>query len=414
MTNKGRKILLKIIIFVLTIAIFFGGFFVGRCTIDSDVRAVKNIIEKYKKYYYFEENNITEIISDALLDKYSTYYSKEEYELILNSAKGYNEGFGITLENDTNKITQIIYNSPCDLLGIKAGGILQKVIIDGQEYTNVLETLQNASVDTKVQLVIDYSGDIKNYTLSKNAYKQTFVRYFGNSGEYGYISKNNGIEYTKIDTASIINDEGVGYIKYTSFSGRGNNLEGSVGQFKNILNIFKEQNKTKLILDLRDNGGGYMDILQEISSMVIPIKNNQTPIIAVARDKYNNLTSYGSKKTCFEDFNIKQLVILANSNSASASEVLIGAILDYSNLYVDCNVNLLISDENKGNTRTYGKGIMQTTYTNLDGSAVKLTTAKLTLPLSGKCIHDTGFTEQLDNRIKVVSENEIIGVAINI
>ncbi len=414
MTSKGRKILLKITIFLLIIITFIGGFFIGRCTTDSDVRAVKNIIEKYKKYYYFEENNITEIISDALFDKYSKYYSKEEYELIMNSAKGYNEGFGISLENDTNKITQIIYNSPCDLLGVKVGGILQKVIIDGQEYTNVLETLQNASVNTSAQLVIDYDGIIKNYTVTKKEYKQTFVRYFDNSGEYGYISKSDGIEYVKIDSSTIINAENVGYIKYTSFSGRGNDLEGSVGQFKNILNIFKEQNKTKLILDLRDNGGGYMDILQEISSMVIPIKNNQTPIIAVARDKNQNVTSYSSKKTCFEDFNVSELVILANSNSASASEVLIGAILDYSNLYVDCNVKLLISDENKGNVRTYGKGIMQTTFTNLDGSAVKLTTAKLTLPLSGKCIHDTGFTEQFDNRIKVVSENEIISTAINI
>ena len=100
--------------------------------------------------------------------------------------------------------------------------------------------------------------------------------------------------------------------------------------------------------------------------------------------------------------------------SASASEVLIGAILDYASNYSNLELSVLISDENRGNTSTYGKGIMQTTFLNLDGSAVKLTTAKLTLPLSNKCIHGVGFSEDFDSRVKVVSENDILNYAINL
>ncbi len=412
MKNKG-KILLKILPYFLAVITFFTGVLVGNLFLDKDVRAVKNLVEKYKQYYYFEEGNIVDIISSTLLDDYSTYYTKEEYKKIKDGAKGYTDGIGIRVDNQTKRIKMVLGNSPCDLANVKAGGIVKKVIVGGEEYINDTSILNTLSVGSSVQLFIDYDGTLKTFNIIKSNYKQTFVNYFDVDGEYSFRG-NDGIDFVKISNTSFVLDDKVGYLKYTSFSGKGNGLEGSVGQFKRALEQFKSNNRTKLILDLRDNGGGYVDILKEIGSLIVPVQKGESPVISISTDKKGNVEYFKSKNSTFEDYNISHLVVLANSMSASASEVLIGAILDYSALYSNLKLDVLISDENKNNTATYGKGIMQTTYLNLDGSAVKLTTAKLTLPLSNKSIHGVGFNEDFDNRIKVISENNILNYAISL
>ncbi len=411
--KKFGKILLKILPYFLCAVTFFTGFLVGNGCLDKDVRAVKNLIEKYKEYYYFEEGNIIDLITPSLLDKYSEYYTKEEYKKIQKGAKGYTDGIGLRLENTTNKILLVTLNSPCDLVGVKEGGIVKKVIIDGAHYLNVQEILNQTSVGKNVSLVVDYNGEETVYNIFKSNYKQTFVKYLDNTGEYSFRG-NDGINFVKTSENSVILNDDTGYLQYTSFSGKDSGLEGSVGQFAHALEKFTNDNKSKLILDLRYNGGGYVDVLEEIATMVLPSSNGSKQVIGVATDKYGNIEKFKTKSVTFENYGIKKLIILANSMTASASEVLIGAILDYASNYNGLELRVLISDENKNNTSTYGKGIMQTTYVNFDGSAVKLTTAKLTLPLSNKSIHGVGFTESFDSRIKVVSENDIINYALSL
>ena len=411
--KKFGKVLLKILPYFLAVVTFFVGVLVGNGILDKDVRAVKDLVEKYKQYYYFEEGNIIDLVSSTLLDDYSEYYTKEEYQKVKDGSKGYTDGIGLRIDNTTNKIKLVLYNSPCDLAGVKEGGIVKKVIIDGTEYENIKQTLDQTTVGQSICLVIDYNGTINTYNIVKSNYKQTFVKYADNTGEYSFRGNSN-IRYEKISDNSFVTDSSIGYLKYTSFSGKDSGLEGSVGQFDCALDNFKNASKSKLILDLRDNGGGYVDVLEQIASMILPTANGSSAVIGVATDKRGNVERFATKPVTFENYNIKKLVILANSMSASASEVLIGAILDYASNYSDLELSVLISDENRGNTSTYGKGIMQTTFLNLDGSAVKLTTAKLTLPLSNKCIHGVGFSEDFDSRVKVVSENDILNYAINL
>ena len=411
--KKSGKILLKILPYFLAVVTFFVGLFVGNGVLDKDVRAVKDLVEKYKQYYYFEEGNIIDLVSGALLDDYSSYYTKEEYQKVKDGAKGYTDGIGLRIDNTTNKIRLVLYNSPCDLAGIKAGGIVKKVIINGTEYENIKPTLSQTIIGQSIGLVIDYNGTLKEYNIVKSNYKQTFVKYIDNTGEYSFRG-NNGIRYQKISENSFVTNSSIGYLKYTSFSGKDSGLEGSVGQFDCALDNFKNAGKSTLILDLRDNGGGYVDVLEQIASMVLPTTNGSNAVICVSTDKRGYVEKFTSKAVTFEDYNIKKLVILANSMSASASEVLIGAILDYASNYSSLELSVLISDENSGNTSTYGKGIMQTTYLNLDGSAVKLTSAKLTTPLTYRSIHGVGFNEDFDSRIQVVSENDILNYAMNL
>ncbi len=411
--KKFGKIFVKILPYFLAVVTFFVGIFVGNGILDKDVRAVKDLVEKYKQYYYFEEGNIIDLVSSALLDDYSEYYTKEEYKKVKDGSKGYTDGIGLRIDNITNKIKLVLYNSPCDLAGVKEGGTLKKVIVNGTEYENIKQTLDQTTIGQSIGLVVDYNGTLKEYNIVKSNYKQTFVKYVDNTGEYSFRG-NNGIRYQKISENSFVTNSSIGYLKYTSFSGKEGGLEGSVGQFDCALDNFKNAGKSTLILDLRDNGGGYVDVLEQIAAMVLPTTNGSNAVIGVANDKYGNEEKFTSKPVTFENYNIKKLVILANSMSASASEVLIGAILDYASNYSSLDLKVLISDENWGNTSTYGKGIMQTTYLNLDGSAVKLTTAKLTTPLTCKSIHGVGFNEQFDSRIKVVSENDILNYAMSL
>ena len=410
MKAKTKKILNIVFPIILSVIIFFAGFLVGNTILDKDTRALRDILDKYKRYYLYEEENVLDIITESIFDQYSKYYSKEEYDEIVKSAKGYKSGIGITIDKTINKITSVIYNSPCEYAGVESGGIIKEMYVNDNKVSNIYDNLTSIKNGDKVKLIVDYSGTLRDFTITKQEYIQTYVRYFDVTGEYGFRGSNS-VVYEKISETTNIVDEKVGYIKYSSFSGKVSGIQGSVGQLKSVLNTFVTTNKEHLIFDLRGNGGGYMDILEEVAGMLLPASNGGQYKIAYAKDKFGKEEIFKSKKVTFENYNIKKLTILANSGSASASEVLIGAILDYSLSYNNCDVKVIISDENSSNTSTYGKGIMQTTYVNLDGSAVKLTTAKLYSPLTNKSIHGIGFSPEYDGRISVCGESEILSIA---
>ena len=121
--NKKLKIVIACISSVLILAsTFVLGFFTREWTLDKETRQIMNLIDKYKKYYYFEQENVVDIISNEILDKYSTYYSKEEYEIVKRSAKGYGEGIGLLFLKNSSVINSVLGNSPAELQGVKEGG----------------------------------------------------------------------------------------------------------------------------------------------------------------------------------------------------------------------------------------------------------------------------------------------------
>jgi carboxyl-terminal processing protease len=197
-----------------------------------------------------------------------------------------------------------------------------------------------------------------------------------------------------------ITGESVAYIKYSAFSGTKSGLDGSNGQLTDALNIFKEKNKSKLILDLRGNGGGYMSILCQVASNFINVEDGKTALVAVAVDKNGNKENFVSKKSVYNSYGFEKIVVMCDEGTASASEALIGAMLDYD---VNNIVSVVVSSSTlNGQTvyKSYGKGIMQSTFTNgITGEAVKLTTAQIYWPVYGTTIHGVGLTPKLDNRI---------------
>ncbi len=395
-----KNIIISVCVAIISVGVFFLGFFTREWTYSETQRALINLLDKYEKYYFYKDEDVLNLIEDAILDDYSTYYDKEEYKAVQNSAMGKNYGVGLTFYQGSLKIVDVIMNSPCFNQGIKAGGILVSAscngIIEKDNYDKVLEVVGNASQGDIIELAIDYNGEIKYYSVVKQKYNESYIVYKNSTGSYAYSLNGDKFELNLFDDDKIVNN-GVGYIKYTSFNGKEQNEYGSYVQFKNALEKFKQDGNNKLILDLRGNGGGYLDILSKVSGLLVE-DSGKNQVLAIVKDRNGNSKNYYVENKLSSNFNFEKIIVLADVNTASASEVLIGALLDYDSK----NIVSIVLDgfESNGQTtyRTYGKGIMQNTFKNLDGSSVKLTVAQVYWP-KGRCIHGVGVTSETSSKV---------------
>jgi len=216
--------------------------------------------------------------------------------------------------------------------------------------------------------------------------------YADDSGEYNLTLSDGAwvLEKSKNPPKTQIN-EGFAYIRLSSFNGN------AYEQIKAALGKMNERGITKLVLDLRNNGGGYMSVLTDIAGLLIPGGTKQA--VSVVRYKNGSTESYETSSNSYSDYGFTGIAVLANKNTASASEALIGAMLDYDASNGKNIVKVVVAGED-GVAKTYGKGIMQTTYEFKEtGSAIKLTTAEIFWPVSGKSIHGKGITTATDGRV---------------
>jgi carboxyl-terminal processing protease len=164
--------------------------------------------------------------------------------------------------------------------------------------------------------------------------------------------------------------------------------EDTEKRFDTAMERFKADGKKNLVLDLRDNGGGYLKAMQEIAGYFCKNTTEKKPVVVVAKNKAREEIFKASRNVYGQYFGTdSRIYILADDGSASASECLIGSMVDYGAVSFG-DICLM---ERNGVAKTYGKGIMQTTYylgAKLD--AVKLTTAEICWPVSGKSIHARG------------------------
>ena len=415
MKDKTKKILIPIAITLGVAAVFFIGFFTRELTYSKTQRALLNIIDKYEKYYYYESDDVIDIISDAIFDKYSYYMTKEEYQAVKKEAGGDQQGIGLSFYSGSLKIVGVVTNSPCDKAGVEAGGVIEKIEVNGQDkpftdYNSFIDVLDGVSIGGSVKLTINYDGEVKSYSVVKSEYKRSYVTYRDSSGTYNFIDSG-GMNLT-LDSAISIQTPNTAYIKYEKFSGKSSGNNGSIGQLKTALSKFADGGNKNLILDIRNNGGGAMEILSEVAGLFVE-KQGNNQVVAISKDKYDKEKLFYVKNNVSSVYGIEKLIVLANQNTASASEAFIGALLDY-DLQNKVTVVLDGYEENgEVKYKTFGKGIMQTTYTNLDGSAVKVTTAKLYWPKTQTIIHSVGITEATSPKVKNAVNGDAYEYAIN-
>ena len=138
MSKTLKRILAVIIVAIFGAGMFFLGFYVRNLN-SPDLAALKFVIDNYKKYYYEDQENYVEIMAESLLDAYSDYYTPEQYEIIKKSSKGVRAGIGIVVQNRSEGVyvSNVLWNSPCEVAGIKIGDYITQIKIGNEEFVDV-------------------------------------------------------------------------------------------------------------------------------------------------------------------------------------------------------------------------------------------------------------------------------------
>ncbi|HJA68537.1 MAG TPA: PDZ domain-containing protein [Firmicutes bacterium] len=285
-------------------------------------------------------------LASYIEDDYSYYFTPEAKTQYDDDKQGIVKGgIGVqvvTEEDGSVLILDVYDDSPAQSAGIKTGDYI--VAVDGVNVSEIddLSSAISGENGTTVRITVRRGENELAYDVIRGQSQQTMVRY------------------------RTIGD--VMYIQLKSFNGN------AVEKFQEAMDAVESQDCTGIVLDLRDNGGGDLSILEKIGNMILP-----EGVIIYAQDRHGNRISEINSSGADMDL---PMVILTNSNTASASEALAGAARDR-------GTAVLVG------TKTFGKGIMQTTYTLDNEGAFKLTTAKYYLP-SGECIHEIGLTPEYE------------------
>ena len=404
------RIFIPIMSVILATGVFFAGFFVRQGTLDEGMQTLLRVKDTIQREYYEDVSDdefydvIFDAINENLLDDYSHYMTSEEYAKVRSDASGAQSGIGLVLYTGGGnvQISRVIGNSPAETAGMLSGDIVTRYGVDGnmQDATTTeafTAFVKEVSADTAIAIEVERAGQTVSLSVKKQAYVEGYVFYRTKTSAYRCTGvkaidfKEGGMPLTTLP-------EDTAYIRLTAFNGN------ATKQFKSAMERFKTDGKKHLILDLRANGGGYMDILQDIARYFCKSSKKLLPLIAIA-DYGEKQQKYYASGNDYDDYfkADSKIYVIADSGTASASEVLLGAMLDYG-ATVPANVYLTTRNDV---TKTYGKGIMQTTYPFGLGSgqdAIKLTTAKLFWPVSGTCIHGRGYLP--DDGAKTVAQGE--------
>ncbi len=337
------------------------------CLVPNALRGWLTGSDSLSKYYEIKsiiDGSFVEEVSDgkladgialgaiyALDDKYSAYFTAEEYNKVLDNNEGLGAGIGVdvTEHADTGSIYVInVYtDSPAEAAGLKSGDSI--VTVDGKSVTELGFDAAVASVGgkegTSVKLGVLRDGKELELTATRGRYVMTSV-FYHMIGTVGYV------EITDFNTATVI-------------------------QFKDAVADLTDKGATSLIFDVRQNTGGTLDSVEKILDIILPEGD-------VVSATYKN----GKKEVLFSsDKNQIDLpmTVLCNNKTASAAELFAAAIRDFGK-------GKLIGET------TYGKGVMQRTYGLSDGSAVRLTIAYFNPP-SGINFNGVGLAPDIEVKL---------------
>ena len=324
--------------------------------------------------YYVDTVNVDKLTADAIvkvlseLDPHSVYISREEVEKMNEPLKGNFEGIGISFNifKDTLLVMTTIPGGPSEKVGLQAGDRI--VEVDGKNIAGI--GLENSDVfdmlrgkkGTKVELKVlrKPSNKLLDFTIVRDK-----------------------IPIYSLD-ASYMLDKSTGYIKLNKFSAT------TTDEFVTAMNQLKQENLKNLILDLRGNGGGYLKTAIEISDQFL----GDDQLVVYTNGQNDPKREY--KATSRGTFQKGKLVILIDESTASASEIVSGAVQDWDR-------GVIVG------RRSFGKGLVQKPFFLTDGSMIRLTTAHYYTP-SGRCIqkpYDEGIKAYRQDFMHRMTDGEL-------
>lgn len=328
--------------------IFWSRYTTAPMDVEAKVNQIFAVLDQHSINDYDKAALLNDMYSglvNGIGDPYSAYFDKDALSSFMQNTEGTYAGIGAVVSADPNDgVTTVVTaydGSPSAKAGLTAGDRI--VAVNGIDVTK--SSLTDVTAMTK-----GAAGSTVVLTINRPSDGTTF---------------DVTITRANVDVPTVSSkmlDDGIGYIDITQFD------RVTTGQYTDALNGLKQQGMKGLIIDLRNNPGGLLDVVCQIADTLVP-----KGVITYTVDKQGNRDDKNSDG----DYLNIPLVLLVNGNSASASEVLTGAVKDY-------GVGSLVG------TKTFGKGIVQNLYTLTDGSAVKVTIAKYYTP-NGICIQGEGI-----------------------
>ena len=363
-----KRIFTLIIFFIL----YFGKVSAQEETVYDKIDLFGEVLDKINKEYV-EEVDQSDTMDAAIngvlqsLDPYSSYMSPKNLEEMQTETKGEFGGLGIEvgMEAGVVKVISPLDNSPAEREGVKAGDYIVK-INDTQ--------VQGKTLNEAVELMRGPVGSTLEITVRRVGLRKSLV--FNITREIIQVAS----------VKSEVLDEKIGYIRLTSFN------ENSDDQIKKKIREFKKNKKIEgYILDLRNNPGGLLGQAIKISDFFL----DDGEIVSTKGRKKNENQKWFARKG--DIINGKALIVLINKGSASASEIVAGALKDHKRA-------VLVGE------KSYGKGSVQSIIPLKNRGAIRLTISKYYLP-SGKSISEVGVTpditvEEESDDFRILSEND--------
>ena len=332
------------------------------------------VLEKIKKDYV-DDVDQSEIMESAIngvlqsLDPYSAYMSPELFKEMQTDTRGEFGGLGIEIgmESGVVKVISPIDDTPAQKAGIKAGDFIVKI---GKEQ------VQGKSLLEAVKLMRGPVGTSIDLTIRRKNVKKSLE----------FSIKREIIEVRSVSSKVISKEKNIGYVRLKSFN------ENSDSQFLKSIKKFEKNSKIKgYVIDLRNNPGGLLTQAINITDFFL----NDGEIVSTKGRKVSETRKFFARKG--DEVKGKPVVVIINNGSASASEILAGALKDHK--------RAIILGEN-----SYGKGSVQSIIPLRNGGGMRLTISKYYLP-SGKSISEVGVTpdilvEEIDDDFKIDTEKD--------
>ncbi len=380
--NKKTGLIIGIIVIILVTAtitfsvsavVFLGkGFFEPRYEIRFEPDSVNyenikkfNLARKVLKENYYEEVDENVLLEGAvagmaayLKDPYTVYYNKEQMEKILEIPKKSEEtyvGIGVSIITDKDGLVTVVEpfkDTPAYEVGIKQGDKIIKVNdedVTGLQDENAIVKMIRGPENTTVKVTVYRPSELRTIDFDVPRKKIT----------------------VQLNIRSELLEDNIGYIRIISF------MDDKIDkEFEQHLKKLLDSKIKGLVIDLRDNPGGYYHKVVAIADRLLP-----EGLIVYTEDREKKVQEEKSDK---KELNIP-MAILINENSASASEILAGAIKDHKK-------GILVGE------KTFGKGLVQNLIPLNDGSGIKITVSRYFTP-SGVCIHDAGIEPDVDVKL---------------